>query len=166
MKKVLAILLCLMMFLSLGFASAETAATAAEELYEGVWVQFEDGFEIYLPAEWYEYECTEEMNARGIFYMAGTEDMSYTCTLSWTALEAECTIEELYAEMMKVHPEAVLMDVSGVGLIFYLDAENGLLNYVALDATEPGAYMFTFFPADDEVFVVQSAIIASTIRSF
>lgn len=166
MKKFLALILSLMMVLSLGIASAETAQHPAEVVYEGAWVRFEDGFEIYLPAEWYEYECTEEMNANGIFYMAGTEDMSYSCTLGWTPLEVDCTIEELHAEVVKVHPEAVVMDVSGVGLIFYVDAENGLLNYVALDATEPGAYLFAFSPANDEVFQVQSAIIASTIRCF
>lgn len=166
MKKFLALLLCLMMALSLGAASAETTQHAAEVLYEGSWVRFEDGFEIYLPSEWYEFECTEEMNAQGIFYMAGTEDLSYSCTLGWTALEADCTIEELHAEIVKTHPEAKVMDVSGVGLIFYADAENGLLNYIALDATEPGAYLFAFSPANDEVFLVQSAIIASTIRCF
>ena len=65
MKKFLALLLCLMMALSLGAASAETTQHAAEVLYEGSWVRFEDGFEIYLPSEWYEFECTEEMNAQG-----------------------------------------------------------------------------------------------------
>ena len=166
MKKVLDLILCLLMALSLGCASAENVTTAAEVLYEGVWVQFEDGFEIYLPAEWYEFECTEEMNAQGIFYMAGTEDMSYTCALAWNPLEEDCTIEELHAEMVKVYPDAQIMDVSGVGLVFYEDTENGLLNYVALDATEPGFYLFAFSPADDAVFKVESAIIASTIRCF
>ena len=166
MKKVLALILCLLMALSLGCASAENVTTAAEVVYEGVWVRFEDGFELYLPADWYEYECTEEMNAQGIFYMAGTEDMSYSCTLAWNPLEADCTIEELHAEMVKVYPDAQIMDVSGVGLVFYEDTENGLLNYIALDATEPGFYLFAFSPADDAVFKVESAIIASTIRCF
>ena len=167
MKKVLALVLCLLMTLSLSFASAEaTIAEAAEVLYEGVWVQFEDGFEIYLPADWYAYECTEEMNAKGIFYMAGTEDMSYSLTLAWKALEADCSIEELHAEMLTVYPDAQLMDVSGVGLVFYEDTANGLLNYIALDATEPGMYMFAFSPAGDEVFLVESAIIAATLRCF
>ena len=76
----------------------------------------------------------------------------------------DCTVEELHAEMLKVYPDAQIMDVSGVGLIFYEDTANGLLNYIALDATEPGFYMFAFSPVDDEVFRVQSAIIASTIR--
>jgi len=166
MKKVLALILCLMMALSLGIASAETAQHPAEVLYEGAWVQFEDGFEIYLPSEWYQYECTEEMKAKGVFYMAGTEDLAYSCTLAWMPLVADCTIEELHTEMVKTHPEAKVMEVSGVGLIFYVDTVNGLLNYVALDATQPGAYLFAFSPVDDEVFLVQSAIIASTIRCF
>lgn len=169
MKKVLALILCLMMALSLGSACAEPAAPithVAEMLYDGAWIQFEDGFEFYLPAEWVQYECTEEMIDRGIFYMAGTEDMTYSCTMSWKPLEVTCTVEELYAEMLKVYPEAKCMDVSGTGLIFYDDIENNLMNYIALDATQPGFYMFAFSPADDAVFTVQAAIIASTIRNF
>lgn len=166
MKKVLAFILCLLMALSLCCASAETMTHPCEALYEGAWVQFEDGFELYLPAEWYEYPCTEEMNAQGIFYMAGTEDFSYSCTLGWTPLEADCTIEELHAEMITVYPEAQVMEVNDVGLVCYYDAANNLVNYLALDAAEPGVYLFAFSPADDEVFVVQSALIASTIRCF
>lgn len=166
MKRVFAFVLCLMMLLSMSLASAETAAHPAESIYEGAWVKFEDGFEIYLPAGWYEYPCTTEMNAQGIFYMAGTEDMSYSCTLAWAALEADCSIEELHAAMCEDYPNAQVMDVNGVGLVCYEDAENGLLNYIALDATEPGMYMFAFSPADDAVFNAQSAIIASTIRCF
>ncbi len=173
MKKVLALILCLLMVLSLSFASAETAVPAAEGfshpcevLYEGSWIQFEDGFEIYLPAEWYEFPCTEEMNAEGIFYMAGTEDLSYSCTLAWTPLEADCTIEELHAEIAAVYPESQVMEVNGLGLVCYVDAENNLLNFVALDAAEPGAYLFAFSPIDDEVFIVQASLIASTLRNF
>ena len=166
MKKVLAFALCLMMLLSLGLACAESAAHPAESMYEGVWVKFEDGFEIYLPADWYEFECTEEMNAQGIFYMAGTEDLAYSCTLAWSALDADYTVEELHAEMATEYPEAQIMSVSDVGLVYYADAENNLMNYLALDATEPGVYMFAFSPADDAMFNTQAAYIASSIRCF
>ena len=45
MKKFLALaILCLMMALSLTPALAEAAVV--ETLYDGVWVQFEDGFEL------------------------------------------------------------------------------------------------------------------------
>ena len=46
MKKFLALILCLMMA-CMSIAVAEE--TAIEDQYDGSWVQFEDGFEIYLP---------------------------------------------------------------------------------------------------------------------
>ncbi|MGN0997421.1 MAG: hypothetical protein ACI4PG_10985, partial [Candidatus Ventricola sp.] len=65
MKKLLALVLCLMMACMLSAAVAESAAM--EDLFDGAWVQFEDGFELYLPADWAVFETTEEMNAQGIF---------------------------------------------------------------------------------------------------
>ena len=53
MKKLLALVLCLMMACTLSAAVAEDAAR--EDLFEGAWVQFEDGFEFYLPAGWYAF---------------------------------------------------------------------------------------------------------------
>ena len=41
-----------------------------------------------------------------------------------------------------------------------------LLNYTALDATEPGMYMFAFSPAGDPAFRAQSGLIAATLRCF
>ena len=166
MKRILALVLAFMMVFSLAAAVAETPVVAIESLYDGAWVKFEDGFELYLPADWYEFECSTEMNAQGIFYMAGTEDLSYCCTLAWQPMEADCSIEELQAEMVKTYPDASVVDVNGVALIAYVDVENNLLNCVALDATEPGFYLFAFSPADDENFSTLAALIASTIRNF
>ena len=39
--------------------------------YEGVWVPFEDGFQLYLPAAWSTYELTEEQVNQGVLYLAG-----------------------------------------------------------------------------------------------
>ena len=144
MKKFLALILCLMMA-CVSIAVAEEVAI--EDLYDGSWVQFEDGFEIYLPNDWYSFECTEEMNAQGIFYVAGTEDMSYSCTLAWKALDAEISIEDLQAQMVQTYPDAEVVEVNGVALIAYVDSANNLLNCVAMDAAEPGFYLFAFSPA-------------------
>ena len=163
MKKLLALVLCLMMACTLSAAVAE--ARAMEDLFEGAWVQFEDGFELYLPAGWYEFECTPEMNAQGIFYMAGTEDMSYSCTLGWKALDSDCTVEELHAAMVTQYPDAEIIEVNDVALIAYVDAANDLLNCIALDATEPGFYMFAFSPSTDEDFQILAGMIASSIRT-
>ena len=163
MKKFLALILCLMMA-CVSIAVAEE--TAIEDLYDGSWVQFEDGFEIYLPNDWCSFECTEEMNAQGIFYVAGTEDMSYSCTLAWKALDAEISIEDLQAQMVQTYPDAEVVEVNGVGLITYVDSENNLLNCVAMDAAEPGFYLFAFSPADDADFQMVAAAIASSIRNY
>ena len=162
MKKFLALILCLMMA-CVSIAVAEEVAI--EDLYDGSWVQFEDGFEIYLPNDWYSFECTEEMNAQGIFYVAGTEDMSYSCTLAWKALDAEISIEDLQAQMVQTYPDAEVVEVNGVGLITYVDSANNLLNCVAMDAAEPGFYLFAFSPADDADFQMVAAAIASSIRN-
>lgn len=162
MKKFLALILCLMMA-CVSIAVAEEVAI--EDLYDGSWVQFEDGFEIYLPNDWYSFECTEEMNAQGIFYVAGTEDMSYSCTLAWKALDAEISIEDLQAQMVQVYPDAQVVEVNGVGLITYVDSANNLLNCVAMDAAEPGFYLFAFSPADDADFQMVASAIASSIRN-
>lgn len=162
MKKFLALILCLMMA-CVSIAVAEEVAI--EDLYDGSWVQFEDGFEIYLPNDWYSFECTEEMNAQGIFYVAGTEDMSYSCTLAWKALDAEISIEDLQAQMVEVYPDAQVVEVNGVGLITYVDSANNLLNCVAMDAAEPGFYLFAFSPADDADFQMLATAIASSIRN-
>lgn len=163
MKKFLALILCLMMA-CVSIAVAEEVAI--EDLYDGSWVQFEDGFEIYLPNDWYSFECTEEMNAQGIFYVAGTEDMSYSCTLAWKALDAEISIEDLQAQMVQTYPDAEVVEVNGVGLITYVDSANNLLNCVAMDAAEPGFYLFAFSPADDADFQMVASAIASSIRNY
>ena len=163
MKKFLALILCLMMA-CVSIAVAEEVAI--EDLYDGSWVQFEDGFEIYLPNDWYSFECTEEMNAQGIFYVAGTEDMSYSCTLAWKALDAEISIEDLQAQMVQTYPDAEVVEVNGVGLITYVDSANNLLNCVAMDAAEPGFYLFAFSPADDADFQMVAGAIASSIRNY
>ena len=162
MKKFLALILCLMMA-CVSIAVAEEVAI--EDLYDGSWVQFEDGFEIYLPNDGYSVECTEEMTAPGRFYVAGTEDMSYSCTLAWKALDAEISIEDLQAQMVQTYPDAEVVEVNGVGLITYVDSANNLLNCVAMDAAEPGFYLFCFSPADDADFQMLATAIASSIRN-
>lgn len=162
MKKLLAVALCLLLaVLMTGVAAAE----AVEQVFDGTWVQFEDGFEIYLPSDWYEIECTEEMNAQGIFYMASSEDGTHSCTMAWQALEEDCTVEAFHAELVEAYPGAEIVQVNGVALIVYADLENNLLNCIALDANEPGFYMFAFSPADDEDFQNLAAAIAASIRN-
>ena len=165
MKKLLALVLALVMTLSMGSVLAEDLPIETiEQLYDGAWVQFEDGFEIYLPADWVEFETTPEMNAGGIFYLCGTEDAEYTCAMTWSPLEAECTVEEAHQELAAAYPGAELVEVNGIALIVFGDAENDQLTFAALDATEPGVYLFIFTPMSDENFRVLASAIAASLR--
>ena len=165
MKKILALVLCLMMALSLSSAFAEAPLTLAEQSYEGAWVQFEEGFELYLPAEWVEYEVPEEMLAAGIGYIVGSADGAYLCSIAWQGLEAEITIEDVQALAAQNYPTATLTEVNGISMVYYLEEANDALNFLALDAAEPGYYMFVFTPGSDADYQVVAALIASTIRN-
>ena len=39
--------------------------------YQGVWVEFADGFKLYLPTDWNTYNLTQQQRDAGMFYMAG-----------------------------------------------------------------------------------------------
>lgn len=39
--------------------------------YAGAWVNFEDGFRLYLPEDWLYYDITDEQAQAGVFYRAG-----------------------------------------------------------------------------------------------
>ena len=62
----------------------ETAAGSAGELsysyseidpnlYEGVWLSFEPGFDLYLPSDWYELPVSAGDEAQGAFYQCGPD---------------------------------------------------------------------------------------------
>ena len=50
---------------------AQIEFVEARAPYAGVWVPFEDGFQLYLPAAWRAFELTEDQRAAGLFYRAG-----------------------------------------------------------------------------------------------
>lgn len=42
----------------------------AKACYEGTWVEFQDGFKLYLPSDWTEYQLSDEDKAEGALYAA------------------------------------------------------------------------------------------------
>lgn len=161
MKKMLALLCCL---LTLSIPLCSLAQAPEGITYEGVWVRFEDGFEIYLPSDWMQMEVTEEMLASGLFYVAYSPDGERTCQLVWSALKAETTLEALHAQLAVVYPDATIGTFNHIGMIAYTDTFNNMMALISLDATQPGIYVFGFTPADDPEMQQLAAMIASTIR--
>lgn len=151
MKKLLAVVLTLAALLS--------CAAMAEEM---VPVTFEDGFQISLPADWLQIEVTEEWAAQGIFYVACSPDGANTVQISWSALESDMTIDELQAQLVTEYPDAVAIESNGIAFVGFTVSDE-ICGFAALDATEPGMYVFWCTPAADEAFVETATAIVTSI---
>ena len=156
MKKIFAVILALV--------SLFTCAAMAETV-EFVPVVFEDGFQVSLPADWYEVELTEESYANGIFYAACSPDMMTTMQISWAAAEAELTIEDLMAGLEAGgFVEVQECEVNGISFVGFNDAEMSVAAFAALDAAEPGYYTFWFTCENpDDAFVETATSIVTSI---
>ena len=66
--------------------------------YDGVWVPFEDGFQLYLPADWSVYELSQEEREAGALYVAfdgSVEGQNPYIEVDWAYSEGLSTLEDL-----------------------------------------------------------------------
>lgn len=151
MKKLISLFACMLM-LGSGAVFAENNVVepaTVEEAFEGVWVEFEEGFQLYLPAEWLEVEVTDEQAGNGVIYSAASEDGAQSFQLTWAAREAETTIEDLQSELVADYADAEIVATETAALVHYTDTENDMSVYVMLDEANTGVYTFSFCPASD-----------------
>jgi len=155
MKKILALVLVLVSLFS--------CAAVAETAVELVPITFEDGFQIALPGDWVELELSDEEYEAGIFFAAASPDGANSVQISWNALEAEITIEDVQADLVGSYPGAAVVELNGIPFVGFTDTENDLNGFTTLDAVEPGLYTFWFTPASDEAFYETAGAILATI---
>lgn len=161
-KKLLALVMALMMLLC---SSAVAEEIVYEEIFDGTWVQFEEGFELYLPSDWLMLEPSEEERAEGIAFSVCSPDEAYYMALAWSGLEAEMSIDELQAALTEAGYLVEQVEVNGLDLLMMGDAENDTLSFIGMDAAEPGYYTFLFTPLSDENLQLWAAAIASSLRN-
>lgn len=159
MKKMIAMLLLAFTVMMAGAAVAEGAP------FEGTWVQFEEGFEILLPSEWLELEVTEEMIAGGVAYAACSPDGANTVQISWSALEAEMTVQDVEAALATEYSDVSIVEFNGVAFVSFVDEANDLFGMAALDGVDLGMYIFWFTPNSDAAFVDTAVAVATSIRN-
>jgi hypothetical protein len=164
MKRFLTLTLAfVMMMLCVGTAVAEETETVYP--YEGAWVTFEDGFAVYLPADWVEVEVQDEWLESGIFYVAASPDGARTVQIAWAEADVT-TYEDLQAAMATIYPDAtIVQNEDGIQFVTYESAENDVATLIALDATENGMYLFNFTPASDGDFRAIALAIAGSITN-
>ena len=81
---------------SAGYSSITFSQDKAN--YEGTWVPFEDGFQLYLPSAWNTYELTEDQVNQGVLYLAGDtsgEDTAPAVSVVWAYSDGAETINDL-----------------------------------------------------------------------
>ena len=117
--------------------------------FEGTWVPFADGFQIYLPSAWNYYVISDEEAQDGVIYKAGQEDGS--CAVAVTYAQTGGVTEE---ELMQWYQEdgltgLRLVDVNSIPCVTYRAADGSYKGISFL--MEDGALMFAiaFAPCND-----------------
>ena len=164
MKKLLSAILAVLMILGCAAALAESAAAPADAAFEGSWVQFEDGFEIYLPNDWLVVDPTDEMKQAGIFYSVTSPDSARGMQVAWSEATGIASAADLKAQLATVYPTADILTINGVDFVTYEDTANDSTGIVALGATG-GMFIFNFTPASDDAYGPIALTIATSIRT-
>ena len=136
--------------------AALTDLTANGQLIEG------DGFQFYIPADWEAAELTDEETEAGYVFAAASADEANQLIITYEALDAAKTAEEVQPGLAEVYPTATVMDLNGTSVVAFHDADEDVLGIVVMDTVDPGYYIFMFTPASDADFLpVADAIAAS-----
>ena len=91
--------------------------------YKGVWVPFDDGFQLYLPTDWNTYELSEEEINQGLLYAAGDTSGSDTApavSVVWAKNDGAENIEELASEIRQAgYPVDDIVSINGIPCVSY-----------------------------------------------
>lgn len=176
MKKVLALILCLLVSLS-AVAFAETAYTYVEYTYDesmfaeigGEWIALDGlGLKFYLPDIYLATEVPEVLAETGVVAVFTTEDSTSVVTIAYgPALNVEgnaaASIEELAAYYTSIG--ATMVDISyinGIPVLMCMVEASDTVNYSVLfeDGTQ---CIFTFNPASDMNTAVLAGLVSTTL---
>ena len=154
------------MILGCSAALADSTPAPAPEnaAFEGSWVQFEDGFEIYLPNDWVVVDPTDAMKQAGIFYSVTSPDSARSMQVAWAEATGVSTVDDLKTQLATAYPTATVVTINGVDFVTYEDTANNSTGIVALDGNG-GMFIFNFTPASDEAYGPIALTIASSIRN-
>lgn len=130
---------------SAGYSSITFSQDKAN--YEGTWVPFEDGFQLYLPSAWNTYELTEDQVNQGVLYLAGDAsgaDTAPAVSVVWAYSDGAETINDLATAIRQGGYQVDdLVSINGIPCVSY-----------RLEDGDCSAIMF-FHPANkDYVFCV------------
>ena len=158
MKRLLSAVLALL--LALGAAAlAEADAVSGgidftENLapYAGKWVSFDDGFKLYLPAEWSSLELTEAQAGAGLFYSAGNiggdsvvGEVPMGVAVGYVEADGISTLDDLAADMAAAQfTEVDKLDLNGMPVVTIVDPAKSYRGVAFYHPFVPGYVMFVY----------------------
>ena len=167
MKKLFAVLLAVLTLcfgaaaMAESVSEADTAAALADLTANGQLIEG-DGFQFYIPADWEQAELDDEQIAEGYVFGATSADEANVLVITYEALDAAITAEELQPGLAEEYPTATVMDLNGSSVVAFHDAEQDVLGIVVMDTVDPGYYIFMFMPASDADFLPTADAIAAS----
>lgn len=106
---------------SAGYSSITFSQDKAN--YEGTWVPFEDGFQLYLPSAWNTYELTEDQVNQGVLYLAGDAsgaDTAPAVSVVWAYSDGAETINDLATAIRQGDYQVDdLVSINGIPCVSY-----------------------------------------------
>ena len=126
----------------IGYAKGEKSEKLEKEAYEGTWLSFEPGFDLYVPSDWEVLEVSEEdQKEHGLMFQAKAPDdsgdnMVVTATdigkdYDTDKMKAELETEETYTDIEKViinGIEAVVFNTDVTYGLAFLDDDGIMYN--------------------------------------
>ena len=123
------------------------------ELYDGTWLQFVSGFDIYLPSDWNVLEITDENADAGIVFQAQQPDSPNNMVVSCTAAEeiGEVELPDIQAELSATegYSNVMLGEANGIGIVTF-DIEEMKVSGVAFLGESGNMYTIQIGLTDDE----------------
>ena len=98
--------------------------------FSGTWVNFDDGFRLYLPSDWQEFSFTEEQKNQGLLYVAGdgsgAENAPYL-SVCWTGSNGYTTLDEIASDLTSGGFSVDdLVTINDIECVAYSSAEQNL----------------------------------------
>ena len=112
--------------------------------YAGVWVPFEDGFQLYLPAAWHTLELTDAQREAGLFYRAGGSGEGVA--VGYAQADVLKTVEDLEADYRDAgFTGTTRLSLNGIDAVGFARPEAGYRGVAFFHPACPGYVMTVYF---------------------
>ncbi|MDO4634250.1 MAG: hypothetical protein Q4B01_10370 [Eubacteriales bacterium] len=90
-----------------------------EDLYEGTWINFDGGFDLYLPSDWDVFELTDEDTENGITFSAASTADGLSVVTMKNQMEDGYTLDQLEEELAKVYGDVAYGHINEIPVICF-----------------------------------------------